>query len=62
MSVKAIQLEGNLKEISGKYSETARAAVTLQAERSVAMGMQVYQEGSYKIYRAGHNYIVHNAR
>lgn len=26
------------------------------------MGMQVYQEGSYKIYRAGHNYIVHNAQ
>lgn len=25
------------------------------------MGNQVYQEGSYKIYRAGNNYIVHNA-
>lgn len=55
MSVKAIQT-------GGKYSETARAAVELPAERSVAMGMQVYQEGSYKIYRAGHNYIVHNAQ
>ncbi len=26
------------------------------------MGMQVYQEGTYKVYRAGHNYIVHNAQ
>lgn len=26
------------------------------------MGMQVYQEGTFKIYRAGHNYIVHNAQ
>jgi len=31
------------------------------AERGVAMGMQIYQEGTYKIYRAGHNYIVHNS-
>lgn len=25
------------------------------------MGTQVYQEGPYKVYRAGHNYIVHNS-
>lgn len=26
------------------------------------MGRQVYQEGSYKVYRVGNNYIVHNSR
>lgn len=26
------------------------------------MGCQVYQQGSYKIYRAGHNYIIHNSQ
>lgn len=25
------------------------------------MGTQVYQEGPYKVYHAGHNYIVHNS-
>lgn len=26
------------------------------------MGRQVYQEGKFKVYRAGNNYIVHNSR
>jgi len=26
------------------------------------MGRQVYQEGDFKVYRAGHDFIVHNAR
>lgn len=26
------------------------------------MGMQVYQEDYFKVYRAGHQYIVHNSR
>lgn len=26
------------------------------------MGRQVYQEGAYKVYRAGNDFIVHNAR
>ncbi|MBN2796339.1 MAG: hypothetical protein JXR88_13090 [Clostridia bacterium] len=26
------------------------------------MGRQVYQEGEFKVYRAGNNYIVHNTR
>jgi len=26
------------------------------------MGRQVYQEGKYKVYRAGNDYIVHNSR
>lgn len=26
------------------------------------MGRQVYQEGSYKVYRAGNNFIVHNSK
>ena len=53
--VKAIRSGGN-------HRAAAKRRAVLQAERSVAMGMQVYQEGSYKIYRAGHNYIVHNAQ
>ena len=26
------------------------------------MGRQVYQEGSFKVYRVGNNFIVHNSR
>lgn len=26
------------------------------------MGRQVYQEGYFKVYRAGNNYIVHNSK
>lgn len=26
------------------------------------MGRQVYQKGSFKVYRVGHNYIVHNSK
>lgn len=26
------------------------------------MGRQVYQEGKFKVYRAGNNYIVHNSK
>ena len=26
------------------------------------MGRQVYQKGSFKVYRFGHNYIVHNSK
>jgi len=26
------------------------------------MGRQVYQEGNYKIYRVGNNFIVHNSK
>lgn len=46
-----------------KADATGTAGVRIdQAERGVIMGMQVYQEGPYKIYQAGHGYIVHNAR
>lgn len=26
------------------------------------MGKQIYQEGPFKVYQAGHNYIVHNSK
>jgi hypothetical protein len=26
------------------------------------MGCQIYQKNNFKIYKAGHNYIVHNAK
>jgi hypothetical protein len=36
--------------------------MTETSKKESIMGRQVYQEGKFKVYRAGNNFIVHNSR